>query len=60
MDEQARAAKREYARKYRAANREKFIEYQKKWRKNNPEKIKAIQERYWKKKAAQMIGGGKA
>ncbi len=28
-------------------------EYQRKWAKNNPDKIKAAQERYWLKKAAE-------
>ena len=29
--------------------------YMKEWRKNNPDKVKANQERYWKKKAIQMM-----
>ena len=60
MNEQAKAARREYARKYRAANREKVLEHQRKWRKNNPEKIRASQERYWEKRAAIEAGGGNA
>ena len=42
MSEEAKQAKREYERKWRAANKEK---------------IKAIKSRYWEKKAAQMKGG---
>ena len=38
MNEQAKAARRAYKRK---------------WAKDNPEKIKAQQERYWSKKAEQ-------
>lgn len=57
MDEKAKAAKREYFRKYREANREKVNEYQRKWKKQNPEKAKAAQERYWTKKAAEAEEG---
>ena len=38
MNEQAKAARRAYKRK---------------WAKQNPEKVKAQQERYWTKKAAE-------
>ena len=38
MNEQAKAARRDYKRK---------------WAKQNPEKVKAQQERYWTKKAEQ-------
>ena len=50
--EAARAAKREYGRKYRAANKERQNEYRKQWAKDNPGKIKEYQARYWEKKAA--------
>lgn len=30
-------------------------EYLRKWRKNNPDKIKAAQQRYWQRKAQQML-----
>lgn len=30
-------------------------EYHRKWRRDNPEKVKAYQERYWKKKAEQLL-----
>lgn len=38
MDEKAKAARREYRRR---------------WAKMNPDKIRAQQERYWRKKAAE-------
>lgn len=41
MNDKAKAARREYKRR---------------WAKANPEKIKAQQERYWTKKAAQTEG----
>lgn len=58
MTEQAKAASREYWRKYREANREKMREYQRAWRRANPEKVKAAQERYWEKKALEIREGG--
>lgn len=53
MTEAAKAAKREYDRKYRAANREKYAEYQRKWRQANPEKVKEANRKYWERKAAE-------
>ena len=53
MTEAAKAAKREYDRKYRAANKEKFAEYQRKWRQANPEKVKEANRKYWERKAAE-------
>ncbi len=55
---QVQEVKREYARKYRAANRKKLADYQKEWRKKNPEKAKEYQRRYWEKKAANAGTGG--
>lgn len=60
MNEQAKAAKREYWRKYREQNRDKVNAYQRSWRKNNPDKVKAATERYWSKKAAEAVEGGTA
>ena len=37
-------AKREYSRKYRAANRERINEQNRAWRAANPEKVKAAKE----------------
>lgn len=49
---EAREAKREYMRKYRAANKQKLLDYQRKWRKANPEKCRKYQEEYWIRQAA--------
>lgn len=55
-------AKREYARQYREKNREKLRAYNKAWRKANPDKVKANTERFFKRKAIEMLaesmGGG--
>ena len=40
MQELKREARREYARE---------------WRKRNPERVKATQERYWMRKAAEIV-----
>jgi len=53
MTDAAKAAKREYNRKYRAANREKLAAYQKKWSRENPEKVKEYSRKYWERKAAE-------
>lgn len=58
MNELAKEARREYCRRYRAANREKMNAYQRTWKQNNPDKVKAAQERYWTKKAAEAAKGG--
>lgn len=55
---QVQEAKREYARKYRAANRQKLADYQKEWRKKHPDKSKEYQRRYWEKRAAKAEAGG--
>lgn len=56
MTPQAQEAKREYARRYRAANRQKLAIYQREWRKKNTDKAKEYQRRYWEKKAAEAGG----
>lgn len=48
----ARAAKNEYARKYREENRDKVREYAKKWREANPDKVR--QHQHWEKKAREQ------
>ena len=53
MDKQAREARREYMRKYRAKNRERIREYQRQWAKDNPDKVKQHQANYWSNKAEQ-------
>ena len=50
----ARAAKNEYARKYREENRDKVREYAKKWREANPDKVRKHQQTYWEKKAREQ------
>jgi len=35
--------------------REKQREYQRSWRMRNPEKIKEYNQRYWRKKALEML-----
>jgi hypothetical protein len=57
MNQDAAAARREYARKYREQNRDRMNEMHKKWRDKpeNKEKIKLYNDRYWEKKAAEMM-----
>lgn len=50
MTEEAKKAKREYYKKYRAKNAERIKEREKAWRKANPEKVREHQRRYWAKK----------
>lgn len=45
LEERAKQAQREYARK---------------WRANNPDKVKAAQARYWQRKAAELEAEEKA
>ena len=47
MTEEAKKAKREYYKKYRAKNAERIKEREKAWRKANPEKVREHQNRYW-------------
>jgi hypothetical protein len=56
MLKEAAAARREYARKWRAKNREKVNAYMRDWKKKpeNKEKVKGYTERYWTKKAEEM------
>ena len=35
--------------------REKQREYQREWRRNNPDKVKEYNQRYWRKKALEML-----
>ena len=53
VNEQAREARREYMRKYRAKNRERIREYQRQWAKDNPDKVKQHQANYWSNRAEQ-------
>jgi hypothetical protein len=54
MSEEAKAAKREYMRKYREKNRERMNETHRAWRKSNRHKIEEYNERFWNKKAKEM------
>ena len=38
-----------------AAKREARRAYQKEWRRKNPDKVKANHDRFWEKKAAEMM-----
>ena len=51
--EQLRATQRRWKEK----NREKQRAYQNKWQKEHPEKVKEYHQRYWQKKAAEMLAG---
>jgi hypothetical protein len=52
MTEQERnAIREEVLAEIRRANRE----YKKEWRKKNPDKVKASNERYWLKKAKELM-----
>ena len=54
MNEKAKEARREAARRYREAHREELNAYRRQWAKDNPEKIAAQHERYWTKKAKEL------
>jgi len=46
MTEEQRERKREYQRKWRAANLEKVNEKERKWRAENPEKVREYQRKW--------------
>jgi hypothetical protein len=52
MTQEAKEARRQYYREYRARNREAVNASCKRWRENNPEKFKASVENWWEKRAA--------
>lgn len=56
MTENAKKARAEYMRQYRAANKEKINEQERARRKANPERYKEYRENYWNKKAAALQG----
>lgn len=56
LSEKARAARREYQRKWRAANPDRIRKYQQKWRAAHPEYVRECNERYWERKAAAASG----
>ena len=52
MNEQAKEARREYAREYRARNRERLRAYDRAYYAANRDRIRARQSEYWDRKAA--------
>jgi hypothetical protein len=54
LTSEARAAKLDYMRKWRAANREKVNAYHRDWRSNNREKVQGYYENYWLRKATEV------
>lgn len=54
MTEEAKIARREYAREWRKRNREALREYNRRWREDNPDKVAATTARYWQRKAEEM------
>lgn len=57
LENKIKEAKREYYRKYREENREKINQRHREWS-NSPEgkeKRKQARQRYWEKKAAQLL-----
>ena len=52
MNEEARAARREYMKEYRENNRERINAYQRAWNHAHPEKVAAYNAGYWTRKAA--------
>lgn len=56
MQAEARAARNEYLKEYRARNRERIREYQRRWAQDNPDKIRKYQEDYWLRKAKDHPG----
>ena len=53
MTDEAKKARLEYERQYRAKNREKLNQYRRDWNRRNPERLKTYKERYWDKKAGE-------
>ena len=53
MTDEARRAKAEYEKRYRAENREKLNQYRRDWNRRNPERLKKYRDRYWNKKAGE-------
>lgn len=54
MTEEARQARNEYARQWRAKNKEKLRNYYALWRAANPDKVRQYQARHWQRKAQEM------
>lgn len=57
MNVEAKQARAEYMKAYRAKNREKLNAYQRQRTKENPEKGREYRRKYWERKAAEGAGG---
>lgn len=55
MTEAANEKRREYAARWREANRERIRLKAAAWRAANPDKVREQQERYWEKKAQERM-----
>ena len=53
LSETARQARNEYAREWRAKNKDHVRAYMRKWQQKNPDKVRANLNRYWERKAKQ-------
>lgn len=58
LSELAKQARREERRKWREKNRDHIRQYTREWAKKNPDKIREQNQRYWERKALQMVQGG--
>ena len=58
LSKKASEARREYQRKWREKNRERYNASMREWRENNPEKVKQYQEDYWARKAEESLKEG--
>lgn len=56
LSEEAKAARREYQRRWREKNKERIAKTYKEWRSKpeNKQKIKEYQKRYWERKAQEL------
>ncbi|EJX8030923.1 hypothetical protein OEN36_002888 [Listeria monocytogenes] len=55
LSEKAKEARRVYQQQWRDKNREHVREYSRKWREENQEKQGAAINRYWERKANELI-----
>jgi hypothetical protein len=58
MTDEARKARNEYAKQWRAKNATHVREYYKRWREANPDKVRANTKRYWERKAKELLSAG--
>ncbi len=50
-ERKAKAARRNYMKKYRQKNQDAINEWQREWRRKNPDKVRQYNQSYWEKKA---------